>query len=282
MKRTVFTLLLIINIMSIVAQTNKEVLNLIQVANDSIENGQIEGAKRILVGLSVYDSYTDTIQMLNKKMKEKSLSLAYEAYTQQEFDLAQNYYYAVTDSSGARPYWIDNASKMDYSKKIEGYVDLCKITYLLVSILTKEKFKRKMFKKEYEEILAIIVKGIIRDTPIEVIDLIPFMDEITEKWGYKDSKGVVIIPAVYDLIISKGDCGISLVVKDGLYGYLHQSGVSVFDMNDELQLTRYTTYDGQLENIVSKEDHIDPGLKIKGKKCSISEVYKYIQQTFVY
>ena len=229
-KLTLFVFML--STICLTAQTNKEVLNLIQIANDSIENGQIEGAKRILEGLSVYDSYTDTIQILNKKMAKKSLSLAYEAYTNRKFDLAQQYYYAVTDSDDVRPYWIDNASKMDTGSKIVGSINLGITTDILSKL--KQGLKKKIYKYQYEKLLIAIIEGlkkeqVLRTEATMTVDyLIPFQDPSSRKWGYQDTKGVVLIPAEYDSIKTDFIDGLCVLVKDGIYGYLHYSGFSVF------------------------------------------------------
>ncbi len=54
----------------------------------------------------------------------------------------------------------------------------------------------------------------------------PFYSATNDKYGYKDSKGVVIVEPKYDLAYTL-DEGMAAVRLDGKYGYVDQSGKEI-------------------------------------------------------
>jgi len=69
------------------------------------------------------------------------------------------------------------------------------------------------------------------DPTHDTTKLWPAYDNTTEKWGYINEKGKMVIPAQYDEV-NGFSCGYALVSKDGQYHYINTEGALQYSTNE--------------------------------------------------
>lgn len=271
MKKT-FLFLFILCSTFVHSQNRTIVLDMIKNARDSIVENRFGGASRILDGAAVYGIYSDSITYWKKEMKKKGINLSYEKYKERSFDLSMKYFQDVigNDSSEmANYYWIDIASKMCFTKRVVGAVNLSLKGQLLGQFI-QQHIKRKISKDKYLMIFDAILKvEEMKGNDVDASFLISSQDETTKKWGFKDPKGVVLIPYEYDEIISEFKSGIAIVKQDGIFGFLHLTGLSTFNMSNASSW-----------NTVGNEALVTPNIKLGDK--TVKEFFEEIQNLVTY
>lgn len=258
------------------SQNSKVVLGMLKNAKDSIAANRFESASRILDGAAVYGVYLDSISYWRNVMKRRGIEQSYEKYKERSFDMAMKYYQDVMGKDSnevVNYYWMSIAPKMCLTKRIIASVILAQKGQLLGQFI-RQHVKRKISKDEYVTILEAILKvEEMKGNNVDVSFLHAFQDETTQKWGFKDSHGIVLIPYDYDAIVSEFKAGLAIVKKDGIFGFLHLSGMSTFNMNDS---SAWNTL-GNDEHI---KEHVAPTAKLGDK--TIKEYFEEIQKEVTY
>ncbi len=54
--------------------------------------------------------------------------------------------------------------------------------------------------------------------------LIPFKDSATQKWGYENGNGIIVIEPIYDQVSSFGEEGLAIVQANGQFGFVRKNG----------------------------------------------------------
>ena len=241
-------------------------------ARDSIAANRFESAFRILDGAAVYGIYTDSIAYWRNEMKKKGIELSYEKYKERSFDLSMKFFEDVIGNDTnevVNYYWMDIAPKMCFSERLVAATNLS-LKSMLLGQFVQQQIKRKISKEKYLMILEAILKDEeMKGNDVNESFLLSSQDEKTKRWGYKDSKGVLLIPYEYDEIVSGFKSGIAIVKQNGIYGFLHYTGISTFNMSDASSW-----------NTVGNEKFLTPNVTIGDK--TVKEFFEEIQKLVTY
>ena len=278
------------------SQNSKVVLGMLKNAKDSIAANRFESASRILDGAAVYGIYADSILYYRNKMKEKGIALSLEEYKKRHFDMSMKYIMDIYGNDSCymgKYYWIEIAKEMCISKRVAAFFDLGLKVKLLGGLsipgkISKDKYIQNIlipileykvsedYIRVYENMLKSISKNKIeieiKESCLDASLLFAFQDEETKKWGFRDSYGNMLIPCEYDTIVTDFKYGTAIVQKDDIYGFLHLTGISTFNMNDSSAFD--TTTDGNFITL--------PEFKIGGNNASIKDYLKNIQRRMTY
>ena len=253
------------------SQNKIVVLEMIKNARDSIAENRFESASRILDGASVYNIYADSIAYWRNEMIKKGIDLSYEKYKERLFDMSMKYFQDVMGNDTSEVvnyYWMTIAPKMCFTKRVGAAVDLSEKAQIIGHFV--QQLKRRISKEKYLMILkATLTLEEKKGNDVNASFLLPSQDETTKKWGFKDSKGVLLIPYEYDEIISEFKYGIAIVKQNGIYGYLHVTGLSTFNMSEASSW-----------NTVGNEALITPNINVGGK--TVKEFLEEIQNLVTY
>lgn len=256
------------------SQNSVIVLEMLKNAKDSIAANKFRSASRILDGATVYGVYNDSILYWRKELKRKGLALSYKKYKEQSFDMAINYLQDVIDNDSNEInnyYWMNISLKMSFSKRIIAAANLGNKVLLLEQFI-QQKVRRKMSKDKYVKVLNAILEADEWSNG-DATFLQASQDKATQKWGFMDSHGIVLIPYDYDAIISDFKAGVAIVKLDGIYGLLHYTGISTFNMNDA---SAWDTIGKGIDN----GGTITPNMKIDNK--TVKDFLEEIQRKVTY
>lgn len=275
------------------SQNSKVVLGMLKNAKDSIAANRFESASRILDGAAVYGIYIDSIAYWRDVMKKKGIDLSYEKYKERSFDMSMKYIQDVYGNDSCfwgDYYWIDIAKEMCISKRVAAFYDLALKVKLLGGLVIPEKISKEQYIqkilntileykrsdnyiRQYETMLKSMKTNDIeiKESCLDASSLFAFQDEETKKWGYKDSHGIMLIPCEYDSIVTEFKLGTAIVQKDGIYGFLHVTGISTFNMTDS---SSYDTTGGNNKTL--------PEFKIGDKNISMKDYLENIQKRMTY
>ena len=277
MKKIIIVPIFLIVTLSVFSQNSSEIASLIKAAQDSMQNKKYKVAWRILDGCAAISDDTATIASLQSTLYKKAIDDGFEAYRQRQFDMAVMYYsdVAVDDTALVYgPYWVSNAKRMKTMAKIIGLVDLSTLTSGLAGAINSAKLTRKISIDKYELLFKKIRDWRVDEKQKEgAKDGKPFLyavkDAVTMKWGYADQEQTILIPCEFDRIVSDFNYGLAVVVKDGIYGFLHESGLSVYNMSDK------STISTGIEGL-----SITPSISINN--TTYEEFYKDLQHKITY
>ena len=278
MKKIIIVPIFLIVTLSVFSQNSSEIASLIKAAQDSMQNKKYKVAWRILDGCAAISDDTATIASLQSTLYKKAIDDGFEAYRQRQFDMAVMYYsdVAVDDTAlVCGPYWVSNAKRMKLLNKVNGVVHMSALTTMLASAVNDTYLTSV---DEYESLFKNTVnilcenmnkKGRKENAPF----LHAVQDAVTMKWGYADQEQTILIPCEFDRIVSDFNYGLAVVVKDGIYGFLHESGLSTYNMSDK------STYQAGVEPI---KGLIKDDMKITINNTTFEDFYKELQRKISY
>lgn len=252
MKKLLFTISLLIVCSTIKSQNETSCLiikKMISNADKMLMDNNYQGALNILRA-TINDTdlkNCDDIGDVESLIDSICFKYGYIEYQNNEFNNVLNIFNIEEDStffdvkiSDTLPYWVHISKKCSGFARIGAAVFLANISQYFWSYMLNHKFYSKISQDQYIDILETTKNKIINDewlpkkTSLKGLFVDDFLystqDINTGKWGYMDKNGIIIIPCQFDRIAKNFSYGFAVVQKDGLYGYLHSSGLSIWSV----------------------------------------------------
>ena len=218
---------------------------------------------------------------LDGKYAEEVLLMGYNCYMQQNFNDALIIYNAIDSMMGGlkKPHWLDIAKEYTIEKKLVATVEITLLAGAFMETIGKARPIKKMSVSTYadmmEKFLSIYldqqceqrkdrIENVKAIYPDSIGFLKSFRDSTNGKWGFCDMNDVLLIPCEYDEILSNWNRGYTVVKKDGIYGFLHYSGKSIFNLT--LKEGDSVTINGQTYKTL-----VDPFRLIQERMSSVTQ-----------